>query len=164
MRFKKTALRALISKNLLVLITAILTLHFWCSPQTNFLGQQKFVWAIIIRTVEELESFILNFTINLRNLTNGWNLFHKSFFLCPSFCKEPLLLIFFLIQKNGFMSSIDRFLKQCICQKIESVWIKINNNLNLTHYKEMEAEWGLSVITVSNTVELRFPVIFFRQE
>ena len=141
-----------------------MTLHFWCSPQQNFLGQQKCIWAIIIRTVEELESFILNFTIKLRNLTNGWNLFHKSFFLCPSFCKEPLFLKTFLILKKFSMSSIDKVLKKCICHKIESVWIKINNNLNLPHYKQMDAERGPSVITVSNTVEPSFPVIFFRQE
>ena len=164
MRFKNISLRALISKNLMVLNTAILTLHFWCSPQKNFLGQQTFVWAKIFRRVEELENFIINFTVYLRKLTNGWNLFHKSFFLCPSSCKEPLFLKIFLILKKCFMSSIDRVLNQCICHKIELVRIKINNNLNLTHYKEMEAEGGPSVIIVSNTVELRFPVIFFEQQ
>ena len=164
MRLKNTALRALISKNLMVLKTAILTLHFCCSPQKKFLGQQTFVWAKIFRRIEELESFILNFTVYLRNLTNGWNLFHKSCFLCPSFCKEPLFLKIFLILKKCFMSLIDRVLKKCICHKIESVWIKINNNLNLTHYKEMDAERGPSVITVSNTVEHKFPVVFFEQQ
>ena len=164
MRFKNIALRALISKKLMVLKTAILKLHFWCSPKINFLGQQTFVWAKIFRSVEELESFILKFTVYLRNLTNAWNLFHKSLFLCPSFCKESLFLKIFLILKKCFMSSIDRVLKQCICHKIELVRIKINNNLNLTHYKEMEAEGGPSVITVSNTVEPRFPIISFEQQ
>ena len=118
MRFKNTAHRALISKNLMLLKTAILTLHFWCSPQKNILGQQKLVWAKIFRRVEELENFIINFTVYLRKLTNGWNLFHKSFFLCPSFCKESLFLKIFLILKKCFMSSIDRVLKLCVCQKI----------------------------------------------
>ena len=59
---------------------------------------------------------------------------------------------------------MDSVLKQCLCHKIESVGIKINNFLNLTDYKEMEAEWGLSVITVSSTVEPKIQVIYFRQE
>ena len=164
MRFKNTALKALISKTLMVLKIATLTIRFWCSNQKSLLCQQKIVWAKIIRRVEELESLILNFTVFLRNLTNGWKLFHKSFVLWPSFYKDPFFVKIFLILKKRFMRSIVRVLKQCICQKIESVRIKINNNLNLTHYKEMEAEWGLSVVTVSNTVEPRIPVIYDRQE
>ena len=94
----------MISKTLIFLKTAVLTLHCWSSPQKSSLGQETCVWAKIISRVEELESFILNFTVYLWNLTNGWNLFHKCFDLCPGFCKEPFSAIIFLVVK-GFHNS-----------------------------------------------------------
>ena len=154
----------MISKNLIILKAAVLTLYCWCSPQKGFLDQKTFVWAKIISRVEELEILILNFTVYLWNIAIGWNLFHEPFVMCPSFCKEPQSAILFLILNKRFMSLIDRLLKQCLCRKNESVGIKINCNLNMTDYKEMEAEWGPSVTTVFNTLEPRIPVIYFKQE
>ena len=81
-------------------------------------------------------------------------------FSVPSFRKETHSTFIFLIINKRFMSLIDRLLKQCLCRKTESVGSEINSNLNLTDYKEMEAEWGPSVITVSSTLEPRIPVIF----
>ena len=113
----------MISKNLINLKTAVLTLHCWCSPQKSFLGQKTFVWAKFISRVQELESFIMKFIVYLWNLAIGWNLFHERFVLCPSFCKEHQSANLFLILNKRFLSLIYRFLKQCLCLKNESVGI-----------------------------------------
>ena len=126
----------MISKSQFFHKTALLTLPCWSSPQKGFLGQKTFVWAKIISRVEEAESFKINFIVYLLNLTIGWNLLHKCFVLCPSFCKEPRSAVIFLILNKRFTSFMDWALKQCLCRKIESVRIKTNNNLNLTDSKK----------------------------
>ena len=55
-----------ISKIIMFLKTDISTSHCLCSPQKSFfLGQETFVWAKISSRVEDLEGFILNFTVYL---------------------------------------------------------------------------------------------------
>ena len=116
-----------------------------------------------ISRVEELEKFILNFTVYMKKLTNGWKFLQKCFILCPSFFGSPFLKPL-PNYTRGFMSAIDGVLKQCLSRKIESVRIKMNNNLSLRDKIKMEAERGPSVITVSKMVECSVPVICFMQE